>query len=36
MSPSWLAFAWLVVAWLAGARRRALFLLLTASSYCRY
>ena len=37
---SWpgLSFAWLVLAcaWLAGARRRALFFLLTASSYCRY
>src|SRR5436305_4075377 len=38
MSPSWPAAAWLVLAWpalawLAGARRRALFLLLTASSY---
>src|SRR6185312_11255677 len=38
MSPSWpaaawLVVAWLVLAWLAGARRRALFLLLTASSY---
>src|ERR1700759_2302855 len=43
MSPSWpeaawlvltgTAFAWLALAWLAGPRRRALFFLLTASSY---
>src|SRR5436190_2555252 len=33
MSPSWPAAAWLALAWLAGARRRALFLLLTAPSY---
>src|SRR5882757_8011434 len=33
--PAWLIPAWLVLAlaWLAGARRRALFFLLTASSY---
>src|SRR5205807_9841218 len=33
MSPSWLAFGWLALTWLAGARRRALFFLLTAPSY---
>src|SRR5213080_3230305 len=36
MSPSWLVLAWLVLDGLAGARRRALFLLLTSSSYCSH
>src|SRR6476659_491916 len=30
---AWLVLAWLALAWLTGARRRDLFLLLTASSY---